>query len=62
LPLGSTEFHSKGKMKNLIGSDVENLEEFYQNKRAKVHLYGKENIAEGRKMGHVNILEVALPK
>lgn len=62
LPLGSTEFHSKGKMKNLIGSDVENLEEFYQNKRAKVHLYGKEKIAEGRKMGHVNILEVALPK
>ncbi len=56
LPLGSPEFHSKGRMKNLIGSDVENLEKFYQNKRAKIHLYGKDKIAEGRKMGHVNIL------
>ena len=57
LPLGSPEFHSKGRMKNLIGSEVENLEKFYQNKRAKIHLYGKDKIAEGRKMGHVNILE-----
>ena len=57
LPLGSPEFHSAGRMKNLIGSEVENLEKFYQNKRAKIHLYGKEKIAEGRKMGHVNILE-----
>ena len=56
LPLGSPEFHSKGRMKNLIGSEVENLEKFYQNKRAKIHLYGKDKIAEGRKMGHVNIL------
>ncbi len=60
LPLGSPEFHSKGRMKNLIGSEVENLEKFYQNKRAKIHLYGKDKIAEGRKMGHVNILKDTL--
>jgi phosphoribosylaminoimidazole carboxylase (NCAIR synthetase) len=33
------------------------LEKFYQNPRAKIHLYGKEKIADGRKMGHVNILK-----
>ncbi len=57
LPLGSTEFHSTGYMKNLIGSEVNNLEKFYQNPRAKIHLYGKEKIAVGRKMAHVNILK-----
>lgn len=57
LPLGSPEFHSHGRMKNLIGDEVRDLEKFYQNKRAKIHLYGKDKIAAGRKMGHVNILE-----
>ena len=56
LPLGSTEFHSQGHMKNLIGSEVEDVEKFYQNPRAKIHLYGKSEAKEGRKMGHVNFL------
>jgi 5-(carboxyamino)imidazole ribonucleotide synthase len=57
MKLGSTEFHSSGYMKNLIGDDVCEVEKFYENPRAKIHLYGKEKIADGRKMGHVNILE-----
>lgn len=56
LPLGSTEFHSQGHMKNLIGSEVADVEKFYQNPRAKIHLYGKSEVKEGRKMGHVNVL------
>jgi 5-(carboxyamino)imidazole ribonucleotide synthase len=56
LPLGSTEFHSTGHMKNLIGDEVKNLEKFYKNSHAKIHLYGKDKIAVGRKMGHINIL------
>ena len=56
LPLGSTEFHSSGHMKNLIGDDVNHLEKFYQNPRAKIHLYGKAEAKAGRKMGHINIL------
>jgi 5-(carboxyamino)imidazole ribonucleotide synthase len=55
-PLGSTKFHSKGFMKNLIGDDVKNLEKFYKNPKAKIHLYGKDKVVVGRKMGHVNIL------
>lgn len=56
LPLGSTKFHFVGYMKNLIGDDVNNLEKFYQNKNAKIHLYGKAESKAGRKMGHVNLL------
>lgn len=56
LPLGSSKFHSHGRMKNLIGKEVLNLEKFYQNPHAKIHLYGKSEVKEGRKMGHVNIL------
>jgi len=56
MKLGSTQFHSQGYMKNLIGDEVKDLEKFYQNPRAKIHLYGKEKIADGRKMGHVNLL------
>lgn len=56
LPLGSTAFHSQGLMKNLIGEEVNNLAEFLENKNAKIHLYGKQEAAAGRKMGHVNIL------
>jgi 5-(carboxyamino)imidazole ribonucleotide synthase len=57
LPLGSSKFHSQGRMKNLIGEEVLHLEKFYQNPRAKIHLYGKNEVKEGRKMGHINILE-----
>lgn len=56
LPLGSCEFHSSGFMKNLIGYEVEDLQKFYENPYAKIHLYGKDKIAAGRKMGHVNII------
>ena len=55
--LGSVRFHSKGYMKNLIGSDIDNLQEFRNNPKAKTHLYGKFDAKEGRKMGHVNILK-----
>ena len=44
-------------MKNLIGDDVNNLSKFKENNRAKTHLYAKDEAKEGRKMGHVNILE-----
>lgn len=54
--LGDVSFHSKGYMKNLIGDDVNNLSEFTQNNRAKIHLYAKDEAKIGRKMGHVNIL------
>jgi 5-(carboxyamino)imidazole ribonucleotide synthase len=56
LNLGQIKFHSSGYMKNLIGDEVNNLEEFRKNPNAKIHLYGKLESNSGRKMGHVNIL------
>ncbi len=56
LPLGSTKFHSTGFMKNLIGDEINDVEKFYKNPSAKLHLYGKMEAKAGRKMGHVNIL------
>ncbi|MBM5782890.1 MAG: 5-(carboxyamino)imidazole ribonucleotide synthase [Pelagibacterales bacterium] len=56
LPLGSTKFHSTGHMKNLIGDEVNDLENFYKNQNAKIHLYGKDEVKKDRKMGHINII------
>jgi 5-(carboxyamino)imidazole ribonucleotide synthase len=56
VPLGSTEFHTSGYMKNLIGDEVNLVEKFYKNSNAKIHLYGKTEVKPGRKMGHINIL------
>lgn len=57
LPLGDASFHSSGHMQNLIGDEVLDIEKYLINPKAKLHLYGKEKIAPGRKMGHVNILD-----
>jgi 5-(carboxyamino)imidazole ribonucleotide synthase len=54
--LGSTSFHSFGYMQNLLGNQILDIKQFLQNDKAKIHLYGKQKIAEDRKMGHINIL------
>jgi 5-(carboxyamino)imidazole ribonucleotide synthase len=56
LPLGNADFHSEGYMQNLIGDDVLQTDTHLENKKAKLHLYGKDKIAAGRKMGHINFL------
>ena len=56
LPLGSTEIKSKVIMKNLIGDEVNLWEELIKNPNNKIHLYGKQKVRAGRKMGHVNKL------
>ena len=57
LPLGDTRFYLQGQMINLIGDDINHIEKYQKNPRAKIHLYGKGHAKEGRKMGHVNILK-----
>ncbi|MGB1539814.1 MAG: 5-(carboxyamino)imidazole ribonucleotide synthase, partial [Rickettsiales bacterium] len=56
LPLGSTRRLYNAVMKNLIGEEVNLWHEYVQEPNAKVHLYGKKEIREGRKMGHVTRL------
>lgn len=55
-PLGSTERHSNVEMVNLIGKDVQAWRELAAEPRTLIHLYGKREPRDGRKMGHVNRL------
>jgi 5-(carboxyamino)imidazole ribonucleotide synthase len=45
------------EMINLIGDDVKNLGKWEEMDNAKIHLYGKNEIRDGRKMGHVTIIK-----
>ncbi|MSO93643.1 MAG: 5-(carboxyamino)imidazole ribonucleotide synthase [Rhodospirillales bacterium] len=56
LPLGSVDRHADAVMQNLIGTDVEQWPALVAEPGAKVHLYGKNEIRPGRKMGHVTRL------
>lgn len=58
LPVLDPQRLSPCTMINLIGKDVESLENYLENPRASVHLYGKDDVRHGRKMGHVTILEI----
>lgn len=53
-PLGRPDRHSDVVMENLIGRDAEDWHKILVEPAARLHLYGKAEIREGRKMGHVN--------
>jgi 5-(carboxyamino)imidazole ribonucleotide synthase len=57
-PLGDCSLIRPVAMKNIIGTmdkdaNVQGLEYAYQNPYVKIHLYGKEKVSIGRKMGHI---------
>ncbi|MFV9875995.1 MAG: 5-(carboxyamino)imidazole ribonucleotide synthase [Rickettsiales endosymbiont of Dermacentor nuttalli] len=56
LPFGSTNYHSKAIMTNLIGEEVNNWISYIENPNTKLHLYGKDEVKSGRKMGHFTTL------
>ena len=56
LPLGSTARRANACMKNLIGADVERWRALAADPAAHLHLYGKDETRDGRKMGHVTWL------
>ncbi|VBB69076.1 Phosphoribosylaminoimidazole carboxylase ATPase subunit [invertebrate metagenome] len=57
LPLGSPERHFDAEMLNLLGDDVVRWLDILEDPRARLHLYGKEDVRPGRKMGHVTHLK-----
>ena len=60
LPLGECGLAVKGaQMRNLIGADVEDVAALLSDPRDHLHIYGKGEVREGRKMGHVTRLEVS---
>ena len=56
LPLGSPARRANSAMKNLIGADVERWPALAADPSAHLHLYGKVETRDGRKMGHVTWL------
>jgi 5-(carboxyamino)imidazole ribonucleotide synthase len=53
-PLGDTARLGAVEMINLVGRDAACWNDILRDGRAHLHLYGKAEIREGRKMGHVN--------
>lgn len=56
LPLGGVDIRCPAVMHNLIGDEVNQWQTLLQDPRNKLHLYGKDEAREGRKMGHVTQL------
>lgn len=52
-PLADTSRHSDAQMTNLIGEDVLDWTNIVEKENTKIHLYRKEKVKHGRKMGHV---------
>jgi 5-(carboxyamino)imidazole ribonucleotide synthase len=55
-PLGSTARHSDAVMDNLIGADADGWLTLARDPAAALHIYGKREAREGRKMGHITRL------
>ena len=58
LPLGNPNLIRPTAMKNIIGdkegkAELMGLSKAYRYSNVKVHIYGKENVSVGRKMGHI---------
>jgi len=53
-PLGDGRRHADVEMLNLIGTEVAEVPHHAARPDTAIHLYGKEGVRPGRKMGHVN--------
>ncbi|MFY9241283.1 MAG: 5-(carboxyamino)imidazole ribonucleotide synthase [Roseovarius sp.] len=53
-PLGDGKRHANVVMENLIGNDMDRVPDLAKSGDCALHLYGKADVKEGRKMGHVN--------
>jgi 5-(carboxyamino)imidazole ribonucleotide synthase len=55
-PLGDGRRHSDIRMENLIGDDMDRVPRLAADPFCALHLYGKSETKQGRKMGHANFL------
>ena len=56
LPLGEADRHSNALMTNLIGDDISTWQDLLNEPSTKLHLYGKTETRQDRKMGHKTLL------
>ncbi|WCR53670.1 MAG: N5-carboxyaminoimidazole ribonucleotide synthase [Wolbachia endosymbiont of Ctenocephalides orientis wCori] len=55
LPMQEVVLHFPCQTKNIIGSDIYDSHKYLSNKKAHLTIYGKKEVRDKRKMGHVNI-------
>jgi 5-(carboxyamino)imidazole ribonucleotide synthase len=55
--LGDGTRHTNVVMQNLIGDEVKHVADLAKDKNISLHLYGKNEIKPGRKMGHFNLVK-----
>lgn len=56
LPALPPQPYADAQMLNLIGEDAANIDTYLTQENACIHLYGKDTIKPGRKMGHITFL------
>lgn len=56
MPVAAPGAHTQATMINLIGDDVTKIDDYLKQENTCVHLYSKDEVKAGRKMGHVTIL------
>jgi len=56
LPLIEPQLLYYGKMVNIIGSDINDIEKLLDKPNLRLHLYNKKGIVPNRKLGHYNII------
>lgn len=56
LKLGSTDLTRNAVMVNILGKDLEKVNQVLKNTEGKLHLYGKIDVKANRKMGHITFL------
>ena len=61
LPLGAVDVLAPSRMENLIGDEAADWLRYLSEPEARLHLYGKESMRPGRKMGHVTYVRRAAP-
>ena len=56
-PLGDGKRHTNVVMENLIGDEIKRAATLALDGNISLHLYGKNDIKPGRKMGHFNLVK-----
>ena len=56
MPIPNIKYYHNCKMINILGENYNVLEKSLYKKNHKVYIYGKDEIKEARKLGHINIL------
>jgi 5-(carboxyamino)imidazole ribonucleotide synthase len=56
LPLIEPQLLYHGKMVNIIGNDIHDVEKLLDKPNLKLHLYNKNGVSPNRKLGHYNII------